>query len=385
MNPLVIIGTGIAGYTLARELRKLDKEMPVVMLSSDDGCSYYKPKLSSAFTDGKDADQLIMATPDQMSRQLSANVRPFTPVSSIDTGANCIRIGAESLSYSRLVLALGADPVRVPIQGDAATRVLSVNDRADYARFRAAVADARHVLIMGAGLIGCEFANDLLSAGIPSCVVDPAAAPLGRLLPAGAAAALSSALAAAGVEWRFGATVARVDIPPGTEHARLAVTLSNGDRIMTDVVLSAIGLRPRTTLASAAGLAVQRGIVVDRQLQSTAPEVYALGDCAEVEGLVLPYVAPILQCARALARTLTGTPTPVDYPAMPVLVKTSRHPVVVCPPPVGVEGHWEEARVEDGVRATFRDESGRLLGFALTGVAVSEKAALALELPPLLP
>ena len=93
-------------------------------------------------------------------------------------------------------------------------------------------------------------------------------------------------------------------------------------------------LRPRTSLAHEAGLAVNRGIVTNRLLATSAPNVHALGDCAEVDGHTLPYVMPIMQQARALAATLAGTPTPVLYPAMPVIVKTPACPTVVCPPPL---------------------------------------------------
>jgi rubredoxin-NAD+ reductase len=142
-------------------------------------------------------------------------------------------------------------------------------------------------------------------------------------------------------------------------------------------MLSAVGLRPRIALAEAAGLAVGRGIVVDDRLRSSAHGVYAIGDCAEVGGLVLPFVMPIMQGARALGQTLAGTPTAVTYPAMPVTVKTPALPVVVCPPLPGVAGQWQTRMEGDGIRSLFVDEQGDLQGFALSGAAVAEKAGLA--------
>ena len=149
-------------------------------------------------------------------------------------------------------------------------------------------------------------------------------------------------------------------------------------------MLSAIGLRPRVDLARAAGLTVNRGIVTDAVLQSSAKDVYALGDCAEIAGFNLPFVMPIMQAARALAKTLQGTATPVSYPAMPVVVKTPACPTVVCPPPPGVEGQWEESVTADGVRALFHDSAGTLRGFALVGAATKDKQALTKNIPPLL-
>ena len=165
-------------------------------------------------------------------------------------------------------------------------------------------------------------------------------------------------------------------------------TLSDGREITGDLVLSAIGLRPRVALAKAAGLPVNRGVVVNRELQTGNPDIYALGDCAEVEGLVLPYVLPLMAGARALAKTLSGQPTAVAYPAMPVQVKTPVCPVVVSPVFPGTAGEWAvDAQDGNNVRASFRSADGRLLGFALTGSFAGDaalKAQLSKEVPAML-
>jgi rubredoxin-NAD+ reductase len=199
-------------------------------------------------------------------------------------------------------------------------------------------------------------------------------------MPPEAAAALRDALASKGVRWHLECVAASVD------HAGEAyrLTLSDGTELEADTVLSAIGLRPRTALAQAAGLAIGRGISVNRHLATSAEQVYALGDCAEVEGLVLPFVMPIMHAGRALAKTLAGEPTPVTYPAMPVVVKTPAWPTVVSPPPAGVEGEWEVSSDSGGVRALFRAAGDALRGFAISGEAAGEKNALTRELPPLL-
>jgi rubredoxin-NAD+ reductase len=171
-----------------------------------------------------------------------------------------------------------------------------------------------------------------------------------------------------------------VDVAPGAD-GRLRLTLSDGSTLGADLVLSAIGLAPRTALARAAGLAVNRGIVVDRQLATSAPHVHAVGDCAEVDGLNLPYVMPLMAQARALGATLAGTPTPVAYPAMPVTVKTPACPTVVCPPLPGAAGTWQVTGDAAGCEAVFRASDGRALGFALLGQATARKQALAGEVP----
>ena len=137
-------------------------------------------------------------------------------------------------------------------------------------------------------------------------------------------------------------------------------------------------------MAVAAGLAVNRGVVVVRELRTSHSNVYALGDCAEVDGLNLLYVMPLMACARALAKTLAGNPTAVAYGPMPVTVKTPVCPLVVSPPPRGLEGNWTVEGSGSDIKALCRDATGRLLGYALTGAAVQEKLALNRELPPLL-
>lgn len=378
--PVVIIGSGLAGYTVAREFRKLDGEAPLVMLSSDHGGFYSKPMLSNAFAQKKDADALLGKGAAQMAEELKLEIRSHASVTAIDVTRKQVTVNGETLPYSKLVLAMGADPIRLPLQGNGVDAVLSVNDHADYRRFREAIEGKKSIAILGAGLIGCEFANDLVGAGYSVHVIDLAPQPLGRLLPPASAAFIQRKLEAAGVVFHLGTTTQQVE--RAGEGFRM--TLANGETIAADVVLSAVGLRPRNALAEAAGIKVNRGIVVNAALQTSDENVYALGDCAEVEGRVLPFVMPIMQAARALAPTLAGNPTQVRYPAMPVVVKTPACPAVVSPPDMGAQGEWQVEEVDDGVRALFRSAEGKLLGFALLGAVTTEKNALAAQLPPVM-
>ena len=380
MHPIVIIGSGLAGYNLARELRKLDRETPLLILSADGGQFYSKPTLSNALASNKTPAAIPLNTAEQMAAQLGATIRTRTRVTALDVAARQIRIGEETVSYSKLVLALGADQVQLPLAGNAADAVMTVNGLDDYTRFRAALEGKRRIAIIGAGLIGCEFSNDLAGAGYSVHTIDIAGQPLPRLLPAAGAALLQEKLAALGVNWHLGTSVKSID----HDGDALRITLANGDTIAADLVLSAIGLKPKLDLAQAAGLKIRRGIVVDRYLATSAQDVYALGDCAEVEGLVLPFVMPIMHAARALAATLAGQCSAVAYPAMPVLVKTPSCPTIVAPPANGAIGEWLIERGEDSVKSLFIDGAGKLLGFALNGAATAERAKLARELPPVL-
>jgi len=378
--PVVIVGTGLAGYNLAREFRKLDGETPLLLITADDGRSYSKPMLSTGFGKNKDADGLSMAEPGAMAEQLNAEVRTHTRVSGIDPGHKRLWIGEEAVHYRDLILAWGAQTVSVPVEGDAGDAIFPINDLEDYARFRAAAAGKRRVLILGVGLIGCEFANDLIVGGHEVDLVAPCEQVMPTLLHPAAAAAVQAGLEGLGARFHLGPVLTRLS----RRADGLEAHLSDGQVIECDLVVSAIGLRPRVDLAAAAGLETGRGVVVDRHLKTSHANIYALGDCAEVDGLNLLYVMPLMSCARALAQTLAGTPTAVKYGPMPITVKTPVCPLVVSPVPKGMEGVWTVEGQGADIKALCHDAAGNLLGYALTGAAVMEKLALNKVLPPLL-
>jgi len=377
--PIVIVGTGLAGYSLVKELRKLDQETPVIMITADDGVSYSKPMLSTGFTKGKDAEGLAQAETAAMSEQLNVTVRTFTTVTGIDAANRELILGDERLAYGKLVLAWGADVIRLGIEGDGQEHIHSINDLVDYRAFRKALHGGKRVAIMGAGLIGCEFANDLRNGGYEVDVIAPDTNVMPSLLPEAAAKAVQHELTELGARFHLGTVVERVD----RQEQGVRLTLGNGEQLDVDLVVSAVGLRPRVELAKAAGLDVGRGITVNRALETSAPNVFALGDCAEVDGQVLLYVLPLMASARALAKTLTGQRTEVRYGTMPIMIKTPCCPTAVCPPPKDAQGEWQVEQAGSDVKAVFKTASGDLLGFAVTGRFAVEKQALAKQVPPI--
>ena len=371
MHPITIIGSGLAGYTLAREIRKLDENVGIRIITANAGQFYSKPMLSNALSKKLSIEKLATSSAQKMAEQHKLEIVNHCRVQQIDGQQKQLVTDSGSYTYSQLVLANGANPIQIPVHGDASENIISVNSLDDYAHFSEQLKSARHISIMGAGLIGCEFANDLSNTGYQVTLIDLADRPLGRLLPEKAAASLQEKLSNLGIEWRLSQSVQSVNhIGSGLE-----ITLNDGSRMSTDLVLSAIGLKPDIHLAESAGLTVNRGIVVDNYLKTSADSIYALGDCMELNGSVLPFVMPIMIGARALAQTLTGNATAVIYPAMPVVVKTPAQPAVVCPPPTGAEGEWQEMLTNSGVKACFYQDQ-QLLGFALTGDAVAEKQQL---------
>ena len=377
---IVIIGSGLAGYTVIRELRKLDKAIPITLVTREPGYFYSKPMLSTALASKKSAEQLQTTSTEAMAAQLEITIVGDADVSAIDTASQTIETSKGSIAYGKLVLGLGSDQIRLPIQGNAANEVITVNDLEEYAQFRQAIEGKKRITILGAGLIGCEFANDLVLGSYEVDVIDLAPQALGRLLPEAAAQALQSKLSEAGVRWHFATTVQSID----RDGDSLSITLANGSVISSDVFLSAVGLKPRLDLAKAAGILTGIGITVNRQLETSAKNVYAIGDCAEVDGLVLPYVMPIMQAARTLAPNLLGQALALTYPAMPVMVKTPALPTIVSPPAKGAVGNWKVNSIEDGLEARFESSDGKLLGFALLGAATAQRGAFTKELPAIL-
>ena len=386
--PIVVIGAGLAGWTTVREFRKLDTTTPVVLVTADSGDFYAKPSLSNAFAQKRLPEQLVSTPAAKMVETLNVTLMARTQVKALDAGSKTLELqgseGASTLVFSQLVLATGAQPIRAPMTGDAVDRVRVVNSLEDFAVFHAALQSAdgddaaasKTIVLIGAGLIGCEFANDLLQAGHAVHVIDPSARPLAALLPEGASLELQKALGDLGAQWHFGTTVQAVN---SAGSNAVQVTLSDGSTLQADAVLSAIGLRADTVLAAAAGLVCERGIVVDTYLQTSAPAIFALGDCAQYASAgqrTLPYVMPIMNAAKALAATLAGTPTALVFPLMPVSIKTPAWPIVVSAAHPALAGQWVAESEETSGVWRFMDGEGVQRGFVLTSKQTARRMEL---------
>lgn len=361
-QPIVIIGSGHAGYGLAQALRKADPQVEIRVLTRESGHLYSKPALSIGLAQGRSAETLAGESPLALEKRLRIRIYPHCEVEHIDPEMRSLRTSYGEMEYGQLVLACGASPIRLPIEGDA-SGVLSVNNLEDYRAFRERLVGVRRVAILGAGLIGCEFANDLIASGFEVSVIGLGQWPMERLLPAQAGRHLQAALSVQGVTWHLENTLQRIERTATGQR----LVLANGEQLEADVVLSAVGLRPNVALAEAAGLTVGRGIQVDDHLQTSAAGIYALGDCIEIHGEVLPYLAPINQGIEALSQTLLGRPTAVSYPLMPVTVKTPAAPLCLLAPSVKADGEWRHEPTDDGVSAGYYDAQGRVCGFVLLG------------------
>ena len=389
MHPVVIIGSGMAGYTAAREFRKLNPEHELVMICADDAINYAKPTLSNALAGKKAPEQIAVGDAIKMGDQLKMRIKSNTWVKEIHAEQHQLVLekdGQQNIqTYSKLVLAVGANPIRLAIAGDGSDDIHVVNNLNDYKKFREnlAIREDKRVVILGAGLIGCEFANDLQNTEHQVTVIDLAARPLGRLIPEYVSSSFQEKLEHIGIHFVLGTTVEKII---KIEKGDYQITLANGQSVIADIVLSAIGLQPNLELAQAADILCSRGIVTNVLLETNQADIYAIGDCAEVNGLLLPYVMPIMQQARALAKTLNGEHTQVHYPAMPVAVKTPTAPLTVLPAPIDVDVTWTTEELEDGMIAKATDQQDTLRGFVLLGAtAAKQRLTLTKLVPDLIP
>lgn len=372
--PIIIIGTGYAGYHLLRSLRKEGNIGKVVMYTTDDGAFYSKPKLSASFSEHKQASQLISSSAEDMANQYQAEINIFTQIENIDVNNKCVVLaGGVSRSYSKLVLATGATPKQLPLEGNGLDKVLSVNNLFDYAKFTTLLPKkAGKVAIIGAGLIGCEFADDISRAGHHVSIIDPMREPLTMLAPEIVGQKLAKCFIQQGINMYMEQFVTRID----HSDSGVLLSLSSGETLSANLVLSAIGITPNIKLAKSSGLNTDVGVVVDKTLQTSVKDIFAVGDCAQVDNLHLPYIAPINAQITALVNNLLGKTSAINYPPMPVIVKTKLCPITVMPQ-LGRQGIWTvDSQDKEGVTARCINANNELLGFALTGTKVSSASTL---------
>lgn len=381
-EPLVVIGSGLAAYRLLKAFRALDTQRPCVLVTREDGSFYSKPSLSMGLRQQKSPLDLVMQSAKEMQRELACELYADTEVTEIDTQGRVITLfDGKAIAYGQLVLATGSDPIRLPIPGFDDEAVLSVNQLSDYRVFRDRLREPQCVGIVGAGLVGSEFANDLLEAGHSVEVVALSPYPMDALLIPEAGRVFQQQYEAHGVRYHLAHDLQAI------KHGATALQLitKQSRPIEVDTVVSAIGVRPNVALAKAAGIAVDKAIVVDAYGQTSAPDVFALGDCAQVCGLWLVYVPPILACVKALSKTLVGERTAIEYPAMPITVKSTWCPTTIALPTPGVEGAWSVQEPGEHFDARFIGVDSKLHGFILMGEATKKRAQLAKDLPDRLP
>jgi NADPH-dependent 2,4-dienoyl-CoA reductase/sulfur reductase-like enzyme/nitrite reductase/ring-hydroxylating ferredoxin subunit len=270
---IVIVGGGAAGVAAAEMLRRRGYDGPLSMISADADLPVDRPNLSKDFLAGEAQDDWIPLWPADFYVEQHIDLMLNRRVSSIDPAKRVVRLddGSER-QYGAMLIATGADPVRLPIPGAEGDRVRYLRSFADSRAIVARAASAKRVVVAGASFIGLEVAASLRARGIAVDVVAPESTPLEKVMGAEVGRFVRSVHEKNGVAFHLGQTVARID-------AR-TVTLSGGAAIDCDFVVMGVGVKPSVALAEQAGLVMDRGISVNEYLETSAPGVFAAGDAA---------------------------------------------------------------------------------------------------------
>ncbi|SFN78340.1 3-phenylpropionate/trans-cinnamate dioxygenase ferredoxin reductase subunit [Mesorhizobium sp. NFR06] len=310
---VVIVGAGHAGVQAAASLREEGYDGPVILIGDEKELPYHKPPLSKTFI--KDAE----AKPQPLRGEAfytgnNIDYRPGARIEGIDAGARTLDVaGGGKLAFDRLILATGSRPRLLKLDGTGLAGVVSLRSLADARVIRELSAQSEDVVILGGGFIGLEIAATLRAAGRNVTVVEALDRLLGRAVAPVIAAHVRQRLEAIGVRILTGTTIARLEGEGGCVAA--AIT-SGGERLPTQMVVVGIGVVPNVELAEAAGLATGNGIRVDQHMQSSVPEILAVGDAASYRhwftggDVRLESVQNATDQARLAARTILGHAEP---------------------------------------------------------------------------
>jgi NADPH-dependent 2,4-dienoyl-CoA reductase/sulfur reductase-like enzyme/nitrite reductase/ring-hydroxylating ferredoxin subunit len=270
---VVIVGAGAAGNACAEALRRARYAGPIALVGAEGTGPVDRPNLSKDYLAGNAPEEWIPLRNDDFYREHEIALRTGTRVVSIDVARKHVRLeDGTSLAYGALVLATGASPVKPPIPGIGAPHVFVLRTLADSRAIVAKAASAKRAVVVGAGFIGLEAAASLRARGLEVHVVAPEAVPLARVMGDAIGALVLSVHEAHGVVFHLGVATQSIEAD--------AVVLASGERIAADLVVVGAGVRPDVGLAEQAGLALDRGIVVDEALRTSAPDVWAAGDAA---------------------------------------------------------------------------------------------------------
>lgn len=357
---ILIVGSGFAARQLVKSLRKLDGDVSISLIAADSCDEYNKPELSHVISQHQSAEALTRQTAGSFAEQYRVTVHPNTRITALDSQQKTVSSDERCWHYDKLVLAMGASAIVPPVPGH--QHMLTLNSQQEYRSSETVLLEAQQVLILGGGLIGCELAMDMCRAGKRVTLVDKACSLMSALMPVEASSGLQHRLQQMGVELVFNQQLTAVEQRENGIH----VTLSNQRELLVDAVVSAIGLQPNIALAQQANLQVNRGIQVDRSLQTSAQDVYALGDCAEIEGQLMPFLLPIQFSATTLAKNLLGTADTVKFPAMLVKVKTPDLPLHLAGETQRQDLIWSISVDPQGMIAKGWDQQQQLRAFIVS-------------------
>jgi apoptosis-inducing factor 3 len=270
---IVIVGGGAAGFAAADMLRRERFQGSIVMLSNEDAAPIDRPNLSKDYLAGSAPEEWVPLRPDSFYAENGIELRLNTNVTAIDAGAReVVLANGNKVPYDQLLLATGAEPVRLSIPGAGQPHVHTLRTLADCRAIIEQAKTARRAVVLGASFIGLEVAASLRGLGIEVHVVAPDKRPMERVLGPGMGDFVRSLHEEHGVVFHLENMATAID---GNE-----VKLRNGGTLTADLVVAGVGVRPRIELAERAGLTIDRGVVVNAWLETSVPEILAAGDIA---------------------------------------------------------------------------------------------------------
>ncbi|MFI9722143.1 NAD(P)/FAD-dependent oxidoreductase [Streptomyces sp. NPDC052396] len=372
---IAVAGAGMAAARFARQLlaRTPPGTVRLTLYGAETHTPYNRTRLTEVLTGRQRAEDLGLSYGD-------AGVRTGTVVTSVDPATATLRTAdGGTAAYDVLVLATGAAPVRPPLRGTRpAEGVHTLRTLADCRCLAADVARAERAVVLGGGVLGVSLAHALATGGTATQLVQAAPWLMERHLDADSARVLRHHLAGLGVTSHLGV---RPTALHGTGRVT-AVELADGRRLETDLVVLACGVRPRTGLARAAGLRVRQGIVVDDRLATSAPGVYAIGDCAEHRGVVHGLAGPAWAQADALAARLGGEEPSPGSTGAPGVIRLSTGELELAAfgdPAADPAAPHDVLHLAATTRSTCTRlvlDGDRLLGAVLLGDAIAAAADL---------
>ncbi|QOZ11097.1 NAD(P)/FAD-dependent oxidoreductase [Bradyrhizobium sp. CCBAU 51765] len=368
-EPLIIVGNGMAAARLVDELAKTALGRYAVAVIGEEPRLAYNRVLLSSVLAGETGSHEIELRPAEWWRHRGVTVRYGYRVTEIDTGRRELKIeGEESMEYSKLVLATGSTPLRLNVPGADLAGVHTFRDTRDVDLLLTLAAAKKRVVVVGGGLLGLEAAYGLAKAGAPVTLLHLMDRLMERQLDPPAADLLKTLVERKGIRILLNASTKCIHGDGQVE----AVELADGNRIEADAVIFAAGIKPNVVLAKDAGIAVNRGIVVNDVMQTSSADIFALGECAEHRGTCYGLVEPAYEQARVLARHLSGRPAAYQGSVVSTNLKVSGVSVFSAGDFMGGEGS-ESLVLSDRSRGTYKKlviADGRLTGAVLIGDTV---------------